>query len=409
MLIHIRRKIHPGSLRTVRSTLFGSLAALSLCCVQGPVASAQDRPFWDQNEQPAARAPARPARRDDSYRPPDNNADPSGGFGQQAGSDGRPWDGDSRYASPPAPSGGYSSGPSNDPRYAQPAPRDVGSDPRYAPQPAGDPRYSADPRFANPPSEDPRFDGRQQGETWRDGGGPGRGNDAYRPPATGGYGNDQQAGYQGGYQSGPDGRPPGQPYPNNDGGSGFGQPYSPPPGGPGRDQAYGDQRGFDERRSGTYSQNEVVNTGHRFFGSVSEGLAKAVERVFRSQGRPNGYILGEDAGGAFVAGLRYGEGTLYTKDVGTHRVYWQGPSLGYDFGGEGSKTMVLVYNLRDPADMYARFGGVQGAAYLIGGVSVQFQTYEHVTLAVIRSGLGLRLGANVGYLKYTRSPTWNPF
>ncbi len=199
---------------------------------------------------------------------------------------------------------------------------------------------------------------------------------------------------------------------------GYGQPYGQPygPGGPGGER-YGanDQQRWDDgersggRGTGTYSQNEVVNAGHRFFGSISEGLARAVERIFRSQGRPNGYILGEDAGGAFVAGLRYGEGTLFTKDVGNHRVFWQGPSLGYDFGGEGSKTMVLVYNLRDPEDIYKRFGGVQGAAYIIGGVSVQFQTNDHVTLAVIRSGVGLRLGANVGYLKYTRRPTWNPF
>jgi hypothetical protein len=110
-----------------------------------------------------------------------------------------------------------------------------------------------------------------------------------------------------------------------------------------------------------------------------------------------------------VAGLRYGEGTLYTRDAGAHRVFWQGPSIGYDFGGEGSKTMVLVYNLRDPSQIYDRYGGVQGSAYIVGGVGIQYQTQNNVTLALIRSGIGLRLGANVGYLKYTRSPTWNPF
>jgi hypothetical protein len=152
-----------------------------------------------------------------------------------------------------------------------------------------------------------------------------------------------------------------------------------------------------------------VTAGHRFFGSISQGLASAVEWAFQQAGRPNGYVLGEDAGGAFIAGLRYGEGRLFTKDAGTHRVYWQGPSLGYDFGGEGSKTMVLVYNLYDPRQIYGRFGGVQGAAYLVGGVSVQFQRKDNVSLAVIRSGVGLRLGANIGYLKYTPTPTWNPF
>jgi len=191
----------------------------------------------------------------------------------------------------------------------------------------------------------------------------------------------------------------------DDGGSGYGEPYrapgeydrGPPPGGappPYRD---------------SYSKNEIIGAGHRFFGAVSEGLANVVEYAFQKQGRPNGYILGEDAGGAFVAGLRYGEGTLYTKDAGVHKVYWQGPSVGYDFGGEGSKTMVLVYNLRDPMQIYERYAGVQGSAYLVGGVGIQFQTHGNVTLAPIRSGIGLRLGANVGYLKYTREPTWNPF
>ena len=144
-------------------------------------------------------------------------------------------------------------------------------------------------------------------------------------------------------------------------------------------------------------------------GKISGGLASAIEWTFQKAGRPNGYILGQDAGGAFVAGLAYGEGTLYTKDAGDFKVYWQGPSVGYDFGADGSKVMTLVYNLRDPSYIFDRFGGVEGAAYLIGGVSVQLQKSGHVTLAPIRAGVGLRLGANVGYLKYTRNPTWNPF
>ncbi len=179
----------------------------------------------------------------------------------------------------------------------------------------------------------------------------------------------------------------------------YGEPYSPPP--PGADEG--------PPPDDTYSQNEILRAGHSFFGSVSKGLASVVEYTFQKAGRPNGYILGEDAGGAFIAGLRYGEGTLYTKDAGVHKVYWQGPSVGYDFGAEGSKTMVLVYNLRDPSQIYHRFGGVQGSAYIVGGVGVQFQKYGNVSLAPIRAGIGLRLGANVGYLKYTRVPTWNPF
>ena len=142
---------------------------------------------------------------------------------------------------------------------------------------------------------------------------------------------------------------------------------------------------------------------------MSKGLAKVVEYTFAKQGRPNGYILGEEAGGAIVAGLRYGNGRIFTTGLGTHQVYWQGPSLGYDFGAEGSKTLILVYNLLDAGQIYNRFAGVDGSAYLVGGVGVTFQTYDDVVLAPIRSGVGLRLGANVGYLKYTRAPTWNPF
>jgi hypothetical protein len=182
--------------------------------------------------------------------------------------------------------------------------------------------------------------------------------------------------------------------------AGYGEPYhapdAPPPG----------EGGYPHE---SYSQNEILDTGRHFFGSVSKGLASVVEYAFSKSGRPNGYILGEDAGGAFVAGLRYGEGTLYTKDAGAHKVYWQGPSIGYDFGGEGSKTMVLVYNLHEPWEIYDRYAGIQGSAYFVGGVGIQYQTHGNVTLAPIRAGIGLRLGANVGYLKYTREPTWNPF
>ena len=165
-----------------------------------------------------------------------------------------------------------------------------------------------------------------------------------------------------------------------------------------------------EAKSGdTFSPDEIKETGHRFFGKVSMGFARVVEYVFQRAGRPNGYILGEEAGGAFIAGLRYGEGMLYTKDAGDHRIFWQGPSLGYDFGAEGSKTMVLVYDLRGPREIFNTFAGVDGSAYFIGGVGVTFLRNEHIMLAPIRSGVGLRLGANIGYLKYTPQPTWNPF
>lgn len=196
----------------------------------------------------------------------------------------------------------------------------------------------------------------------------------------------------------------------DDGDYSRGDNYSPPPSRYDTPPEYNNDRYAEPppRDQRYYEQGEIVTAGHNFFGSVSKGLAKAVEYAFRSEGRPNGYILGEDASGAFFVGLRYGEGRLFTKHSGDHKVYWQGPSLGYDMGAEGSKTMILVYNMRHPGEIYHRFGGAEGSAYLVGGVSVQFQTYNHVKLAVIRSGVGVRLGANVGYSKYSRYPTWNP-
>jgi hypothetical protein len=181
------------------------------------------------------------------------------------------------------------------------------------------------------------------------------------------------------------------------------------PDGPRRDRRHYDDGPPPPYSDRTYSVDEIVDAGHRFFGGISKGLAKVVEYTFSQQGRPNGYILGEEAGGAIIAGLRYGEGRLFTKSFGSSQVYWQGPSFGYDFGAEGSKTLILVYNLLDPNQIYNRFAGVDGSAYFVGGVGVTFQTYDDVVLAPIRSGVGVRLGANVGYLKYTRTPTWNPF
>jgi hypothetical protein len=158
-----------------------------------------------------------------------------------------------------------------------------------------------------------------------------------------------------------------------------------------------------------YSSNEILDTGHRFFGSVSRGLASVIERAFSTWGQPNGYVLGQEAGGAFIGGLRYGEGALYTKNAGDLKVYWQGPTLGWDMGGEGARTMMLIYNLPATRAIYQRFAGVDGSAYVVGGVGMTALTSGSIVLVPIRSGVGLRLGANVGYLKFTPSATWNPF
>jgi hypothetical protein len=158
-----------------------------------------------------------------------------------------------------------------------------------------------------------------------------------------------------------------------------------------------------------YAHNELVTTGHRFFGTVSRGLASVIEKAVSQWGQPNGYILGQEGGGAFVAGLRYGEGTLYTKNAGDLRVYWQGPSVGFDLGGEGARTMMLVYNLPSVDAVYQRFGGIDGSAYIIGGFGMTGLTANNIVVVPIRSGVGLRLGANIGYLKFTPMATWNPF
>jgi hypothetical protein len=158
-----------------------------------------------------------------------------------------------------------------------------------------------------------------------------------------------------------------------------------------------------------YSPNEIIEAGHHFFGGVSRGLAEIVQKAASQWGLPNGYVLGEEAGGAFVGGLRYGDGTLYTKNAGDVRVFWEGPTLGFDAGADGARTMMLVYNLPRTAAIFDRFGGVAGSAYFIGGLGMTALTANDIVLVPIRSGVGMRLGANLGYLKFTSRPTWNPF
>jgi hypothetical protein len=158
-----------------------------------------------------------------------------------------------------------------------------------------------------------------------------------------------------------------------------------------------------------FTPGELINAGHRFFGTISRGLATIIETAVSQWGQPNGYILGEEASGAFFGGLRYGEGMLYTKNAGDLKVFWQGPSLGWDFGGDGARTMMLVYSLPATEAIYQRFAGIAGSAYFIGGFGMTALTANNIVLAPIRSGLGLRLGANVGYLKFTPTSTWNPF
>src|SRR5271165_663518 len=158
-----------------------------------------------------------------------------------------------------------------------------------------------------------------------------------------------------------------------------------------------------------FSADEIVDSGHRFFGSLSRGLAEAVQEAARRWGLPNAYILGQEASGAFVGGLRYGEGKMYTRNAGNERVFWQGPSLGFDAGADGDRTMMLVYNLPATGAIFDRFGGLDGSAYFVGGLGFTALGAKGVVVVPIRTGLGWRLGVNVNYLKFTQEATWNPF
>jgi len=161
--------------------------------------------------------------------------------------------------------------------------------------------------------------------------------------------------------------------------------------------------------SSRFSMQEIIDSGHSFFGATSGGLATAIEKIFASHGLPNGYILGEEGSGAFVVGLTYGEGTLHTKNIGDYNIFWQGPSVGIDYGGQGSRVMILVYNLDDLDSLWGRYGGISGSAYLVAGAGFHVLKRRNVLLVPVRTGIGARLGVNINYLKLTPRPTWNPF
>lgn len=160
---------------------------------------------------------------------------------------------------------------------------------------------------------------------------------------------------------------------------------------------------------GTFSAKEILETGHEFFGTTTNGLAEAIEWAFKANGRPNAYIIGEEGAGAVFGGLRVGEGYLHPKSGGRYKLYWQGPSIGFDVGANGSRVLVLVYNMKSPKDILQRFPGAEGSAYFVGGFGVNLQNVGDLILAPIRTGVGARLGVNIGYLKYTAHRTWNPF
>ncbi len=243
----------------------------------------------------------------------------------------------------------------------------------------------------------------------------------YTPPAT--YAQPTAPAYPdaGGYTARPAQTQPTYPLPS-------GRPddrYAPPPADGYDDGRYVPDRRGDEpegpptpdfhpnypasTRAETYNRNEIVQGASNFLGVTAEAVGSAVERIFRDNGHPTAYIAGEEGSGAFIAGLRYGKGLLYMKHRRPETVYWQGPSVGWDFGGNGSRAFTLCYNLQYPDMIYRRFPGVEGTAYFIGGIGVNYQRADEITLAPMRAGVGLRLGANVGYLAYSRRRQWFPF
>ena len=161
--------------------------------------------------------------------------------------------------------------------------------------------------------------------------------------------------------------------------------------------------------SDTYSINEIKDAAKGISGTISSNLGKIIEYAFSQYGRPTAYVIGEEGGGAFIAGVRYGNGRVYMKNQKPSRIYWHGPSVGYDFGASGSRTLFLIYRLDNVRELYSGFSGIDGSAYFIGGAGITFLSNEKVIMAPIRTGLGFRLGANVGYLRFTPKATWNPF
>ncbi|WP_326525514.1 DUF1134 domain-containing protein [Sphingomonas sp.] len=159
----------------------------------------------------------------------------------------------------------------------------------------------------------------------------------------------------------------------------------------------------------TYKRDDLLAAAEGVFGKGAEGLAGMVERILREQGEPNAYIAGREAGGAFVVGLRYGSGVMTHRVEGQREIYWTGPSLGFDVGGDASKVFVLAYNLYDTQDIYKRFPAGEGRVFFVGGFAATYLRRGNIVLIPIRLGVGWRLGANIGYMRFSEKSKWLPF
>ena len=180
---------------------------------------------------------------------------------------------------------------------------------------------------------------------------------------------------------------------------------------PGQSQTASGQRPAEPagKKGEKFTQNEVVQAAAGFFGATSEAVAKVVQKIFSENGLPDAYVKGDEFSGAVVLGVRYGKGWLMRKGYEPVRVYWQGPSAGFDLGANASKAFMLIYNLRGADQLYQRFPGVDGSFYFVAGIGVNYLRGDGVTIAPMRTGVGLRAGANIGYITFTRHDTWNPF
>lgn len=159
----------------------------------------------------------------------------------------------------------------------------------------------------------------------------------------------------------------------------------------------------------TYAEEDVLGAAEDVFGKGAEGLAEIVRKTFKDRGQPNAYIVGREAGGAFIVGVRYGSGMLYHKVEGERKIHWTGPSVGFDIGGDGSKVFALVYNLNDTEDLYRRYPAAEGKAYLIGGFTANYLQRDNIVIVPIKLGVGWRLGLNGGYLKFSKKGKVLPF
>ncbi len=199
-------------------------------------------------------------------------------------------------------------------------------------------------------------------------------------------------------------------------------PYTPPPASSAPDPAVPPPAGSEVQSAApaaappangapaaTYQKEDVITAAEGVFGKGAEGLAKMIESILRDQGQPNAYVAGREAGGAIGVGLRYGSGTLSHKIEGNQPIYWTGPSLGFDLGANGAKTFMLIYNLYDSNEMFKRFPGGEGVIYVVGGFNASYQRRGDIVVIPIRLGVGWRLGANVGYLKFSKESRLMPF